>query len=271
MHWQVWRTAYCPRRLEWAFPVAVKQQSTRRFIENMPADFVTAKLDFSNAFNRIRRDIMLNTEAKQLPLLYKFCHLTYSQPSKLKFGSHVILSEEGAQQGDPLGTLLFRITLQPLLLELKSSLCIAYIDDVTVGGQPGVVSAGVQHINDAGPSYGLHLNIAKCEVIYRRRISDDSILASFVQLTPDTATLLGAPLSRGPAMDDIISTRCDDLARMISRFQFISLHDALLLLKSSFGVQRLLFTLRSAPCVDHLLLHKFDDLLRTAISNICIL
>jgi hypothetical protein len=72
----------------------------------MPDDFVVVKLDFSNAFNCIRRDVMLQAVADQLPHLYKFCHLAYSQPSMLKFGRHIIMSEEGAQQGDPLGPLL---------------------------------------------------------------------------------------------------------------------------------------------------------------------
>jgi hypothetical protein len=63
------------------------------------------KLDFTNAFNSIRRDVMLKTVADQLPEIYRFCTLSYGSPTALQFGSHTVWSEEGAQQGDPLGPL----------------------------------------------------------------------------------------------------------------------------------------------------------------------
>ena len=89
--------------------------ATRRFIEFMPNEFVIAKLDFTNAFNNLRRSAMLKAVYKTVPEIYKFCHLSYSQPSKLRYGSRSVSSEEDTQQGDPLGLLLFCITIQPLL------------------------------------------------------------------------------------------------------------------------------------------------------------
>jgi hypothetical protein len=243
--------------------------ATRRFIADMPDDFVVAKLDFSNAFNSVRRDIMLKAVADYLPQLYRFCHLAYSQPSLLKFGRHFIMSEEGAQQGDPLGPLLFCLTIQPLLQSLSSPLACAYIDDVTVGGPAQVVAADVQQINHLGPSYGLRLNTVKCEAISKRGTVDEPILAAFQQITPDRAILLGAPLGSGRAMEEMLAARCEDLARAISRLETIQSHDALVLLKNSLSAPRLLFTLRAAPCTDHPLLVKYDDLLRKATSGLC--
>jgi len=52
--------------------------AARRFIDSMPSDSVVAKLDFSNAFNCLHRDVMLTAVKDQLPELYKFCHLAYS-------------------------------------------------------------------------------------------------------------------------------------------------------------------------------------------------
>ena len=63
--------------------------------------------DFANAFNSLHRSAMLLSVRDCLPELYAFCLSSYSQPSFLYFGSHVLLSEEGPQQGDPLGPLLF--------------------------------------------------------------------------------------------------------------------------------------------------------------------
>jgi hypothetical protein len=118
--------------------------ATRRFITEMPDDFVVVKLDFSNAFNCIRRDVMLQAVADQLPHLYKFCHLAYSQLSMLKIGCHIIMSDEGAQQIDSLGSLLFCLVIQPMLRQLSAPLSIAYIDDVTLGGSVSAVFTDVQ-------------------------------------------------------------------------------------------------------------------------------
>ena len=72
----------------------------RRYAEDMPDDLVIVKLDFLNAFNSLHRDAMLKAVADCVPSIYKFCHLSYNQPSILKFKNHRIMSEEGHQQGD---------------------------------------------------------------------------------------------------------------------------------------------------------------------------
>ena len=55
------------------------------------------KLDFSNAFNSISRDILIHVVASEL---FKFVKNCYAEQSNLYFGSHIILSAEGVQQGD---------------------------------------------------------------------------------------------------------------------------------------------------------------------------
>ena len=139
--------------------------ATRRFMESMPNKFIIAKLDFTNAFNNLRRDAMLEVVDKTVPEIYKFCHLSYSQPTKLRYGSRLILLEEGTQQGDPLGPQLFCITIQPLLHMLRSELVVGYIEDITIGGHISTVDEDVTIIKRNGPSLGLHLNINKCELI----------------------------------------------------------------------------------------------------------
>ena len=58
-------------------------------------------------------------------------YLSFSQPTSLKLRS--ISSEEVTQQGDPLDSLLFYVTIQPLLHILCSELVVAYIDNVVIG------------------------------------------------------------------------------------------------------------------------------------------
>ena len=76
--------------------------------------------------------MMLIAVKDQLPERYKFCHLAYSQTSFLNFGPYTILSQEGPQQGDLLGPLLFCLAIQPLLTSLKYSFSSGYLDDLTV-------------------------------------------------------------------------------------------------------------------------------------------
>jgi hypothetical protein len=69
------------------------------------------KLDYKNAFNSLRRDSMLEAVHTALPEAYAFIHASYSSPSNLFYGSDILSSEEGVQQGDPLGPLLFCLTI----------------------------------------------------------------------------------------------------------------------------------------------------------------
>ena len=89
--------------------------ATRRYMATMSDDSVLVKLDFSNALNCLHRDRMLKTVADQMPCIYRFCWLSYGNATALKFGDSTIWSEEGPQQGDPLGPLLFCLTIQPIL------------------------------------------------------------------------------------------------------------------------------------------------------------
>jgi hypothetical protein len=79
-------------------------------------DHILIKLDFSNAFNCLRRDSMLEAVYREIPEIYNFCHLSYASSSYLSFGDQIILSEEGSQQGDPLGPLLFSLTVNPIFV-----------------------------------------------------------------------------------------------------------------------------------------------------------
>ena len=54
----------------------------------------------------------------------------------------------------------------------------------------------------------------------------------------------------------------------ISRLKYLQAHDALVLLKNSLSMSRLLYTLRTSDCHDHPLLTRFDAILREGLSLI---
>jgi len=118
----------------------------RLFLASLPSDSILVKLDFSNAFNSIRRDKVLETVASSLPGLLRFAASAYSSPSKLFLGSETLDSAEGVQQGDPLEPLLFSLTIHPLLQATESDFVSGYLDDVSIGGEASMVGADVRRL-----------------------------------------------------------------------------------------------------------------------------
>jgi hypothetical protein len=243
--------------------------ATRRFLQSMPDSFMVAKLDFTNAFNSLRRDSMLEAVAVHVPEILQFCHSSYAQPTRLLYGNHVISSEEGVQQGDPLGPLLFCLSIQPILGSLSSKLRIGYLDDITIGGDQKSVAGDIERVRMEGEGVGLRLNVKKCELISSTGVApNEQIFKDFIHMTPTQANLLGAPLLEGPAMDGALSTRCEDLRRATERLCKISAHDALIILRSSLSAPKLLHTLRSSPCWNNPALATFDSLLKSALCRV---
>ena len=65
---------------------------------------------------------MLEAEQQYIPDLSSFIYSAYVSPSHLFCGDHILKSAEGVQQGDSLGPLLFCITIQQLIVDLRADL-----------------------------------------------------------------------------------------------------------------------------------------------------
>jgi len=137
---------------------------------------------------------------------------------------------------------------------------------ITLAGDIQTVEADVNTINNHSAETGLKLNTNKCEIITEQAVTipDSSILAQFVKITKDEMTLLGAPVIKGPAQDDALRHKID----VLKRLSLIHSHDALVLLKNSLSMPKLLYTLRTADCSDNTLLATFDNVLRSGLSSI---
>ena len=137
----------------------------RRYLDNLPADNVLVKLDFSNAFNSVRRDAMREAVALHAPSLLGYIDSAYGAATTLRLGEHVIESAEGIQQGDPLGPLLFCLTIHPILRSIQSAFVSGYLHDIGIGGDVNVVAADVMQLEQDARAVGLTLNYKKCEVV----------------------------------------------------------------------------------------------------------
>ena len=100
----------------------------------------------------------------KVPEIYSFYNLAYRGTSILKFGKRLIPSL-GVQQGDPLGPLIFCLTIHPTLLLLKSEFLIGYLDDIMIGGPVASVASEIKVIIDDGIAKGMYLIVTKCEFI----------------------------------------------------------------------------------------------------------
>jgi Reverse transcriptase (RNA-dependent DNA polymerase) len=243
--------------------------AARRFLETMPPDWVMVKLDFSNAFNSLHRSDMLLSIRDRLPELYAYCFSAYAEPSILYHGPFTISSEEGPQQGDPIGPLAFSNCVHPMLLSMESVLRLGYLDDFTLDSPVDMVARDVTKIIEIGGKLGLSLNCSKCELITRDNLQvSDACLQSFSAVSVEDISLLGAPLFPGSALDAEWSQRCADLSRGLERLSSIESQGALILLRASFGAPKVQHLLRCCHSLDHPALQTFDDLLKSGVQQI---
>ena len=108
---------------------------------------------------------MLEAVSQSAPDLYPLVHSAYEKPSTLFCRDSVIPSEEGVQQGDPLGPLLFYLTIHPMVLQLRSEFKVLYLDDSTLGGSLPEVLEDLQLAERLSPDLGLQLNCSKTELV----------------------------------------------------------------------------------------------------------
>ena len=171
--------------------------ASRVYLHNLEPDHLLLKLDFKNAFNSIRRDKMLEATLALAPDLFPFAHSVYSSPSSLYWGDRIIQSAEGVQQGDPLGPLLFCLTIHKIISQLHSELRIAYLDDVTLGGCTSDVSQDVEMVQHCSDELGLQLSHQKSEILCDDISTRDkilSVLPGSKVVGTACATLLGSSL-----------------------------------------------------------------------------
>lgn len=114
---------FCPIQMGFGIKAGCEAiiHAVRTFLSsNINLGKVFLKIDFINAFNSIERDDMLREVFQHTPKLYPLLWQCYATPSLLFFGDSTILSQVGAQQGDPCGPLIFCLVIHSLISKLNS-------------------------------------------------------------------------------------------------------------------------------------------------------
>jgi len=169
----------------------------------------------------------------------------------LGFGNFTLDSAKGIQQGDPLGPLLFSISIASLLNDSKCLFTAGYLDDIshiTLGDDIPVLISEVSPLQSCANDLGLILNSHKCEIIGLSSAANSIWLNSSLQFNicpQNRATLLGSPLTP-EAIEEQFTVQNAHLAKCRVRLKQMSAHESLFLLKSCLGIPRLLFLIRTA-------------------------
>lgn len=236
---------------------------------------VFLKLDFRNAFNTINRNVFLTEVAKISPDIFPFVFQCYSNPSFLMFGKNTILSQSGVQQGDPLGPMLFCLSINNLINSLNSKFNTWYLDDGSLGDKPDVVYNDLKTVIEHSKSIGLELNFDKCELFFVKN-TDVSIISKFNSLCPNIRILeksdlflLGSPLN-DEALNTCMESKKKQIQKLLSGLFELPSHIAYVILKHCFSFPKFIYSLRCYPSWHNShLLEEIDNMFRLALEKLC--
>jgi hypothetical protein len=139
-------------------------------------DCALFQVDFSNAFNLVRRQVLCQSTLEYLPALGPWVICFYDSPSHLFYDKEIFCSSSrGVQHGDPLGPLLFCLALCHVSLGISdifasanpttAALNTSYLEDGVVGLTLETLSRVLPYLQSPQvQDLVLSLNFARCFV-----------------------------------------------------------------------------------------------------------
>ena len=242
------------------------------------------KIDFRNAFNEISRDHFIRATCDMFPAMSAWTEWCYCAPTMLLYDhKHVIESQAGVQQGDPLGPLYFCCGIMGLVNEIGQLGVVYnkwYMDDGGIIGTTEQLCQAWELIKSRGPALGLHLNPSKCEWSWLDPLSNRPCPIQVQGANQDgqlkfvphaEIQMLGVPLGSDSFVADFVEKKL--LGRLGSTvstlMEFEDSQSALFLLRVSFGIVRANHFMRTTPLPQwQEQAVKFDVMIRDAAEKI---
>jgi hypothetical protein len=239
-------------------------------------DFVGFKVDVKNAFNALLRAKMM-LAAKRFPVLGHWLAVCYGAHSHLWFGDFVLSSQNGVQQGDPLGPLLFALTLLDTIKEIEALHPLLnkwYLDDGVIFGTHATIAKVIEILE--GPSLrniGLELNPSKCELIWLdpKFVRHDAFPPHYTnRITDGNFVIVGAPIGSPAHVDQHIRKVTSDAEKVWSQLgELQDVQAAYTLFRACATWNRVAHLMRTTdPAVGGKAFRDFDIKLRTAFTGL---
>ena len=245
-------------------------------------DKLFLKVDFQNAFNTVDRAALLRQVRLRLPGLAPWAEWCYDHHSRLLFHGEAVSSEAGVQQGDPLGPLLFALTLQPALQAAQAGapgscpeLAFAFLDDVCLVGGSRQVAGALTRLAASARQVGLQLRPDKCELVACAgpdAVVDRSLFLAGIRVNQTGAmSLLGAAIGPSHYTENYIMERVAKAQVLLAALADLpDPQTGLLLLRHCAAFCRVVYALRVTPSE---LLGRaaatFDDEVRACLERLC--
>ena len=240
-------------------------------------NFVILKIDWKNAFNSIDRQVFLDAVYKSFLDIYNYVAAMYGVKGQLKFGNSFILSEEGTQQGDPLGPVLFSIALKTLTDELDSEKLAMnrwYLDDGNLAGKVKNVASAYRLLVKKAKKIGLEIGTDKTEIFYPSgSMFKRGLFPLEMKVVKGGIIMLGAPIGSQKYISSFLDKKHNDLDLLLARLRrassSIGSQCTYLLLSKCLSFGKLVFharTVHPSAVVKHAV--KYDQLIQDCFSLI---
>ena len=247
---------------------------------------VFVKLDLSNAFNTLDRRALLEAVHEEFPALAPWVDWCYARPSLLHLGKQTLRSECGVQQGDPLGPLLFSLTLQRRVEQALRQpadrepgaldLSFFYLDDGCLAGDSRAVARLLHLVVADLAAIGLQLSTGpgKCEVVptggRNHDVSLDHFPPGFKLREDGCFELLGAPIGEAAFCQQHTQQRAAAAAELVKALGALENSQvALHLLRQCVAFCRLGYSARVIPPSAHTeALLSMDNSVRACLEQI---
>jgi len=224
-------------------------------------------VDFVNAFNTVRRDVIHAQLQEHVPDLVPYFTWSYSNHSPLVTHGKVICNScTGVRQGDPLGPAFFSLALHPVLLYAKE--CVpevdisSYLDDILIFGPAASVRRAFNAIVERAATIGLHCNYDKSWEL----TTTDFQTASSTYQSP---TAVSIPLGPTPQAAAAISGLLSDQLAIIKDVVTFPTHSALAMVRSCINARPTYWARTLSIHHDPAVFEQFDASIDAALLQLC--